>query len=355
MDTRETSKWKGGRRRLWVAVVTIIVYFFQSQSGWKWKVTTENGETKTNNDDRNSTIIDGAPIPSRCRSQKGSLHQIALDMAWHSSPYGSASLMKLQRVLNANMYFDVSLGPAIFSSIGESMSMMLMGYGLESKATQFDKHDNVTLVETGYSSSRCPITDDECFLHPRIVVQSEQIRFRKLGRCHESPSCVILEFSDRNLRLHDAEGWGDSVVLLPVMTQQHSRLSSFEPVFEELKPLRDRSFDVVFFGAITNRRKGLIEQSMNYTANHPQSSVLVTGVKHNEIEAMTKAYREAKVCVVSHSYATESGGEYHRLSEFAKFGCIPVMETFSGTLLFSFSCCFGHDMLMIDSSEMVVR
>ena len=70
---------------------------------------------------------------------------------------------------------------------------------------------------------------------------------------------------------------------------------------------------------------------------------------------MPKAYREAKVCVVLHSYATESGGEYHRLSEFAKFGCIPVMETFSGTLLFSFSCCFGHDMLMIDSSEMVVR
>eukprot|EP00970_Alexandrium_tamarense_P012343 scaffold2862_cov89-Alexandrium_tamarense.AAC.1 len=222
------------------------------------------------------------------RSQKGSLHQIAIDMALHSSPYGSASLMKLQRVLNANMYFD------IFSSIGESMSMMLMGYGLESKATQFDKHDNVTLVETGYSSSRCPITDEECFLHPRIVVQSEQIRFRKLGRCHESPSCVILEFNDRNLRLHDAEGWGDSVVLLPVMTQQQRRLSSFESVFEELKPLRDRSFDVVFFGTITNRRKGLVEQSKNYTANHPQSSVLVTGVKPNEIEAMTKAYREAK-------------------------------------------------------------
>jgi hypothetical protein len=299
-----------------------------------------------------------ASMERQFRSQKGSLHQIALDMAWHSSPYGSASLMKLQRVLNANMYFDVSLGPAIFSSIGESMSMMLMGYGLESKATQFDKHDNVTLVETGWSSSRCPITEEECFLRPRIVVQSEQrekFHSHTLGRCHESPSCVILEFSDRNLRLHDAEGWGDSVVLLPVMTQQHSRLSSFEPVFEELKPLRDRSFDVVFFGTITNRRKGLVEQSKNYTANHPQSSVLVTGVKPNEIEAMTKAYREAKVCVVSHSYATESGGEYHRLSEFAKFGCIPVMETFSGTLLFSFSCCFGHDMLMIDSSEMVVR
>jgi hypothetical protein len=39
-------------------------------------------------------------------------------------------------------------------------------------------------------------------------------------------------------------------------------------------------------------------------------------------------YLNSKICLIVHSYAAESGGEYHRLSEVAPMGCILVMEEF---------------------------
>ena len=54
--------------------------------------------------------------------------------------------------------------------------------------------------------------------------------------------------------------------------------------------------------------------------------------KDKSIRRQADAYKEAKVCMVVHSYTDDSGGEYHRLSEFAPFGCIPVMETFGDTI-----------------------
>lgn len=47
---------------------------------------------------------------------------------------------------------------------------------------------------------------------------------------------------------------------------------------------------------------------------------------------MVAAYQNAKVCLVVHAYDAQSGGEYHRLSEFGILGCVPVMEAFADTI-----------------------
>jgi len=148
--------------------------------------------------------------------------------------------------------------------------------------------------------------------------------------CHEAPNCIVLEFSEYNLgkaKNHDrVKNLADSIVLLPVMTQSPtSRLSIYEPAV--VKDPQSRSIDMAFFGLITNRRQFLVESSNAYAAAHPDRVVRVG--KDNNAESIGRQYPEAKVCLVAHSYTTESGGEYHRLSEIAPFGCIPVMEHFT--------------------------
>ena len=44
---------------------------------------------------------------------------------------------------------------------------------------------------------------------------------------------------------------------------------------------------------------------------------------------MANIYSDSKVCLIAHAYDREAGGEYHRLSEVAPFGCIFVMEQIS--------------------------
>ena len=48
--------------------------------------------------------------------------------------------------------------------------------------------------------------------------------------------------------------------------------------------------------------------------------------------SMANIYKEAKTCLVLHSYSNESGGEYHRLSEMAPLVCVPITERFSDRL-----------------------
>jgi len=278
---------------------------------------------------------------SFCSSKKGSLHEIALEMVYHSSPPGSPSYDKLQQVLNQNSQFYIDLGPPIFLSNQGIISTMLEGYGLHGVMDSPSRHQtNVTLIETVWTKSTCPITDATCRNHARIVLQTEQgFNEADFGNCHISANCIIFEFSDHNYRLAQAEDkeWEDSFVLMPIMMQQPSRLVSFEePEVTNMIALKERSYDLVFFGSITRRRKAIIVGSETYLRKQEELSnnrtILVTGVGPGQTSLMANAYKNAKVCLVMHSYSNVSGGEYHRLSEFARFGCIPVMEEFADTI-----------------------
>ena len=115
----------------------------------------------------------------------------------------------------------------------------------------------------------------------------------------------------------------NSTVILPIMTQAPvSRLAIYEPDIP--KPLKERSLDMVFFGLITRRQNVLTKTTQVYMESHTGRQVVTW--KNNSINAVADHYKEAKVCLIAHAYSSESAGETHRLSEFAPFGCIPVME-----------------------------
>ncbi len=264
---------------------------------------------------------------------KGSLHQLAVGMFLHSSPPGTASYNKFKHVIDENSEFYVEMGGGhgIFVQNQILMDRMLYGYGLHNTDTKPLGHSNVTLVETIFTSSSCPLrTEVDCKDQARILIQTEQYFTNHVLLCHDAPNCVVLEFSDYNLvkaRNHDSvKDLADSFVLLPVMTQSPtSRLSMYEPAVA--KDPQSRSIDMVFFGLITGRREVLVELSNAYAVAHPDWIVRVG--KDISADSIGRQYSEAKLCLVAHSYHANSGGEYHRLSEMAPFGCIPVMEHFS--------------------------
>ena len=283
----------------------------------------EHQESSLSNDDKENRPA------SFCSNSKGSLHQIALDMFHHSSPPGSLSHMKLKEVLQSNSLFYMTFPGAIFTNNQENIASMLEGYGL----TRLDERPpkewtNVTLVELAITNGVCPLVEAGCLNRSRIIIQSEQYFKDSVPWCHESPNCIVLEFSDRNYRNAQAKGMGDSFVLLPVMTQSPSRFAWLLP--DDIKPLRERLYDIVFFMGVPTRRRQTYGNATNYLETHPNQTVKIG--KDKNVRRQAAAYGEAKVCLVVHSYHDDSGGEYHRLSEFAPFGCIPVMETFGDTI-----------------------
>ncbi len=172
----------------------------------------------------------------------------------------------------------------------------------------------------------------------RLSFQSEQIGFgdgngehfiNAMNTCNNLPNCVVFEFSDYNYKkaINQPFNFGDSFVLMPVMTQSPSRLAPYHPIVQ--RRLEERSFDIVFLGLITRRRKFLTEKSFTYLRSHPKRIHIIENVRPNESQMMADAYMNAKICLVAHSYSDESGGEYHRLSEIAGFGCTPIMERFA--------------------------
>lgn len=273
---------------------------------------------------------------SFCSSPEGSLHQIGLDMLNHSSPPGSASHTKLKKVLETNKHFYINLGGEIFTHNQQHIASMLEGYGLNRlKQKPTKEWTNVTLVELSfpYGSHRksvCPIQEDDCANRTRIIIQSEQFFHDPVHRCHESPNCIVFEFSDKNYRNAQDKGIADSFALLPVMTQSPSRIARFLPKTDDSKPLVNRKFDIVFFVGMPTRRRHKFANATKYLENHPNRTVKIGRNKSPGGQAW--AYGEAKVCLVVHSYMPDAGGEYHRLSEFAPFGCIPVLETFGDTI-----------------------
>ena len=167
---------------------------------------------------------------------------------------------KTQQGLNHVFYID--LGPNIFIQNQESIAKMLEGYGLQWITSKPARSSKVTLVETMSLESTCPIRESQCRNHSCIHIQSEQYFRDHIMDCHKSPNCVILEFSDYNYCIAWDQDLGDSFVLLPVMTQIPSQISSLEPMLP--KNLTEQSYDIVFFGLFTRRQKILHKLPRNF-------------------------------------------------------------------------------------------
>jgi hypothetical protein len=258
----------------------------------------------------------------------GLLNEIVFDMVDYSSPQGSMSYNKLHRILNQASSFYVNLGVPIFDDVAKNVATMLKGYGLQQETSPMNRNDVIHIE----ASVKPRSVADGCTESPRIVIQTEQLNvlgpwyLNSLRNCHASQNCIVWEFSDYNYEWEKRHGLSDSVVLIPILIQ--TRLTTgLEVDFTDTKPLNERSLDVVFFAYMLERRLQLRQEIID---KHPDWNIQFED--NSQIQAMVKAYRDAKVCLVAHAYHSKSGGEYHRLSELATFGCIPVMEEFSDSI-----------------------
>lgn len=198
----------------------------------------------------------------------GSLHQIGLDMFHFSSPVGSPSHIKLKHVLDATSHFYISPAVEIFAQTRASIAKMLEGYGLHQTKSS---NKNTSVIDM-FAQSK-----SGCRHQARIYIQSEQHisgafkRVRsELNICSDSQNCIIWEFSDNNyMNLRTGQ---ELTVLTPIMIQSPSCLSPYESLFP--KNLTERSFDIVFFGTMTDRRKDLLNQSESYIVGHPKRIII---------------------------------------------------------------------------------
>jgi len=278
-----------------------------------------------------------------------SLTEMAVRMANYSTPPESPSWKKNRKVLLGSNRFHLTKTKRrndIFSSVTDNIVELLTSYGL----TQFDNatvdsdiaNNDVIVVEMlvhSLGGNQC--RGSQCDTIPRIVIQAEQVRNSKLTspvykyliHCHESPTCVVWDFSDSNFDWLKSINASDSCMLVPHMF--HSRFKSLIPPGPEggLVPLHNRSMDVTFFGLITRRRKWFHEKNFDPQRNGTLSAFNIRFEKNMNVHTVAKAYADSKICLTLHSYYPDSAGEYHRLSEMNRFGCIVIMESFQDTLL----------------------
>lgn len=319
---------------------------------------------------------------------------LALEMANTSSPKGSPSHIKLLRILDNHQTFFIDLGghQKLFDAVTENMVTALEGYGLQQIATM-DHHYSVA-ADVGSSSSTGRIKVETLFSQTRrdkednfymdlpntavIIIQTEQIccsHYGKyaegyLNKCHQSPNCILWEYSHLNYEWLVEKGWGDSVILLPTLLQH--RLDPYynyddgdgddkpvnvgdstTPSPDEAEIVVDssadatthpnqRTIDVVFFGVMTQRRQQ-IQMQLQQIASQQNWNMIFEEVDNSgsRLDYMADIYSRSKICLIVHSFVGEGGGvnddgnsankspgEYHRLSEMAPSGCLPVVETF---------------------------
>ena len=164
----------------------------------------------------------------------------------------SSGKQKLFSMLQKFSHFDVELlrQLSLFENVVENLSQMLEGYGLTKTTTNADGKTilltSVFLNENG----RQLILDNDRGV---IVVQTEQLCcsewltkdvFLTIQACEKAANCVILEYSDHNLRhMQEELQVFKSVVLLPIMLQ--GRLDEYYRR-HHLPALWERSVDVAF-------------------------------------------------------------------------------------------------------------
>lgn len=255
--------------------------------------------------------------------QEGSLHQIALDMIHYSSPRGSASYQKLQHIVQQNPTFFLEVKVPILTEVEQNIARLLQGFDLEQTTSPpSNTETNVTLIQNAWGSKLCNLVKPECRNTTRIILQSEQINGLQQNRiapqfrlCHQSPNCIVLEFSDYNYVWAREQGLADSFVLLPIMNQATSRLlpqnQGMSKANSNLQPLSNRDLDVVFFGAATQRRQAILQMSQHYATTKNWTNIVLPPKPkqtNNFNNFMVESYLNAKVCLVAHSYHDEAGG-----------------------------------------------
>ena len=321
---------------LWMALTAIV--FLQHLSLPHNTATIESSAIR-----HHKKVIEASSLLSEYCQTNGSLHQLGRQMANFSSPPASHSYQKNLHILQAAACYHV-YDPhenSIFSNVVQNIQTMLQGFGLHAWASSqcSPRTQHFLLVEISFyamnadrTSYLCQ-TSFNCSALPRIILQSEQLEqvgnsyLGYLKLCHESPICVIWDFSDHHYRWAERHKIADSVMLLPIMHQ--SLLSGDEyDDGKRIVALADRPLDLVFFGSMTSRRQSILNATndsndwktrgkslFNYTFDKPH---------------IKASYSNAKVCLILHSYADQSAGEYHRLNELATIsGCIPVVEEFA--------------------------
>ena len=179
-------------------------------------------------------------------------------------------------------------------------------------------------------------------VHLRVLLQSEQLNgkwakqiMRILKPCHFSPTCIVWEYSDYNFYLAEElwKGITQSFLLVPSMLQPVGASSESPP-----RPLRSRQLEVVaFLGGMTappndrwfGRRVHFRSQLVQAARRHGWN----IGVNRtSDVTILEEMYSDAMTCPCVHASADNSPGEFHRLSEVMRYGCVPIFETFMDTV-----------------------
>jgi len=319
--------------------------------------------------------------------ERNGLHEIALLMANYSSPPGSASFQKLRHILQSTTEVTIDYPGVLLKSIFPNVISMIEGWrnpngnghrrtmhlkfhpngeDWQEKMNQQQESQRGKLAgnrepptNTTNTSSTPPVpiissplsttmrietsmignqqdrsyqTDQS---RPRIILQPEQLdQFGStylpyLKACHDSPLCMIWDFSDAHLKWAQAHGIGDSFLLLPIMHQSRFGEDYYNPERETLKPLKDRDLSMVMFAAMTQRRLPIQNRILR---DYKHRWGLYKYTSNYNIEAQKRDYKNAKVCMVVHSYTAKSAMEFHRLGEMAPSGCMPIIESVQDTL-----------------------
>lgn len=275
-----------------------------------------------------------------------SLNEMAISMAKYSAPLGSPTWRKIKRVLSQAKYYHIpeqQNNIKIFKDSTKKLMEMLDGYGLvriknETINSDIVLNDTILLEYSIYSHDIHPkhCTGSKCNTIPRISLQTEQIRAMRwaadfIRQCSSSPNCIIWDFSRINYdwaKTHLNSSSSESIMIVPLLF--HDRLQDMYPSGEdELLPYHDRTLDMSFFGLITQRRREFQRRYILGGDNATLSPYKVQYRKLMFLGPQVDAYKKSKICLVLHAFMSDSAGEYHRVSDFKRFGCIPVMESSS--------------------------
>jgi hypothetical protein len=262
-----------------------------------------------------STIAD--PSSSSTSACHTSLNEMTISMAKYSSPPGSKSFLKHQRIFaHATKFHILRHGPKnnIFSDITQNLIQMFESYGLVESLNEIidsDMEGNHTImVELSFNHhdkvpAKC--TGSTCHTIPRISIQAEQITKKAwapdfVHGCHASPNCLIWDFSDKNFDWAKTLPTNASESFLIVPHMFHDRLRGWYPKDEnEIKPYGERSEDAVFFGAYTSRRKVFENKFINNNDGTLSRYKVTFRKKMRPFRVLTEGYSNAKICLVVHS------------------------------------------------------
>lgn len=273
-----------------------------------------------------------------------SMHQMAVNMVHLSSPKNSSAWTKSRNLLSKYGRFHVFLDSnnKLFEDTTKNVVTMLEGYGLQQIPEPIivcsaESAKTTIIVEmAAYAAAKAKgrlRQEGDCSNMPKILLQTEQIASQNrvewnhyLQSCDKRPECFIWDFSDSNLGfLKNELKIENSAAQSPIMF--HQRLGTGPAI---ITPMRERQTDVVMHALMTMRRRGVVET--NFDPKRNAAWVVNIGGEYN-MTKLKESYSKSRICMIIHSYADESAGEYHRMSEVGPFGCRLVVEDVADNVL----------------------